>query len=70
MADTVRITEFGKARYESRLAGGTATVEDVLREHGVERGGRRVAINGHPVTSEAPVVAGDEITVVERVVGG
>ena len=70
MNDTVRITEFGRARYESRLGGGTTSVEKVLREHRVERGGRRVAINGHPVTPDAPVVAGDEITVVERVVGG
>ena len=70
MTDTVRITEFGKARYVSRLSGGTATVENVLRENRVERGDRRVAINGHPVTGDAPVVVGDEITVVERVVGG
>ena len=70
MNDTVRLTEFGRARFESRLTGGTATVEDILREHNVERGGRRVAVNGHPAAPGAPVTVGDEITVVERVIGG
>jgi len=69
MSDRVRITEFGGSRYESRPTGGTATVEAVLREHGVEPNGRRIAVNGHAAGLNTPVVLGDEVTVVPRVQG-
>ncbi len=69
MSKKVRITDFGNARYESEVGGDTLTVADVLHEHGVEAEGRRIAVNGHPASPSAPLVAGDELTIVPFVQG-
>ena len=67
---TVRVTAFGSGRWDVPLSAGPATVADVLRPHGVETTGRRLAKNGHPAGTGTGVLEGDEVTVVPRVMGG
>lgn len=68
--DEVTLTVFGDRRYTSRWPGTDLRVEDVLAEHGVDVGGRRVARNGHTADLTTVVTAGDELTLVPRVQGG
>ncbi len=68
--DEVTLTVFGDRRYTSLWPGTDLRVEDVLAEHGVDVGGRRVARNGHAADPTTIVTAGDELTLVPRVQGG
>ena len=67
--EAVTLTAFGHGRFESSVAP-DMTVSDVLREHGVQTNGHRVALNGHGATLDTPVKEQDQLTVIPRVVGG
>jgi sulfur carrier protein ThiS len=69
-AIAVRVTSFGEGRQVVRLPRREATVGMALQEAGVEPTGRRVALNGHPVSTGVGVLEDDELTVVPRVQGG
>lgn len=66
----VTLTVFGDRRYTTTWPGTDLTVQDVLSEHGLDVGGRRVAKNGHAADLTTIVTAGDELTLVPRVQGG
>jgi len=66
----VTLTAFGEGRRLSRLARTPMTVEDVLKQHGVQAKGRRVAVNGHSVGLDRVVQDRDQVSVVPRVQGG
>lgn len=66
----VTLSTFGESRRLSRLARTPMTVEDVLKEHGVEAKGRRVAVNGHTAGLDRVVRDRDQVSVVPRVQGG
>lgn len=69
-AVAVRVTSFGEGRRVVRVPAQEATVGLAIQEAGVETGGRRLALNGHPVDLGVGVVEDDEVTVVPRVQGG
>ena len=66
----VTLSVFGDRRYTTRWPGTDLAVADVLSEHGVDVGGRRLAKNGHRADLTTVVTAGDELTLVPRVQGG
>ena len=66
----VTLSVFGDGRYVTTWPGTELTVADVLAEHGVDVGGRRVAKNGITSGVDAVVRPGDELTLVPRVQGG
>ena len=76
MSDSVRgetrgiLVDLRDGRFDVPLPAGPATVADVLRPHGVEAAGRRLAVNGKPAGLGTGVLEGDEVSLVPRVMGG
>lgn len=70
--ETVGVTlrSLGEGYRQVAVAESEATVGSVIRETGSTTQGRRIALNGVKAGPGTPVVEGDVVTLIPRVVGG
>ena len=72
MQGTVAVTlrSLGEGYRQVAVADAEATVGAAIRETGYTTQGRRIAVNGVKAVAGTPVVEGDVVTLIPRVVGG
>jgi len=66
----VTLMSYGEGRRRLEVPAATATVDDAVRLGGFDIEGRRVAVNGRQASGGSPLVEGDVVTLVPRVMGG
>ena len=66
----VTLRSLGEGSKQVAVAEGDATVGAAIRETGYTTQGRRIAVNGVKAEAGTPVVEGDVVTLIPRVVGG